>query len=43
MDKSHEAKTHTKTVITTKYIQVGEVLDEFQETFAKVKQHQNTK
>ena len=43
MDESDEAKTCTKTVITTKNIQVGEVLDELQETFAKVKQHQNTK
>ena len=43
MDESDEAKTYTKTVITTKKVQVGEVLDEFQETFAKVKQHQNTK
>ena len=41
MDESDEAKTYTKTVITTKNVQVGEVLDEFQETFAKVKQHQN--
>ena len=43
MDESDETKTYTKTVITTKNVQVGEVLDEFQETFAKVKQHQNTK
>ena len=43
MDESDEAKTYTKTVITTKNVQVGEVLDEFQETFAKVKQHQNRK
>ena len=43
MDESDETKTYTKTVITTKNVQVGEVLHEFQETFAKVKQHQNTK
>ena len=43
VDESDEAKTYTKTVITAKKVQVGEVLDEFQETFAKVKQHQNTK
>ena len=43
MNESDEAKTYTKMVITTKTVQVGEVLDEFQETFAKVKQHQNTK
>ena len=43
MDESDEAKTYTKTVITTKNVQVGEVLDEFQETFANVKQHQNAK
>ena len=43
MDESDETKTFTKTVITTKNIQVGEVLDESQETFGKVKQHQNTK
>ena len=43
IDESDETKTYTKTVMTTKNIQVAEVLDEFQETFAKVKQHQNTK
>ena len=43
MDHYDEAKTYTKTIITTRNIQVGEVLDEFQETFTKVKQHQNTK
>ena len=43
MDESDEAKNYTKTVTTTKNIQVGEVLDKLQETFAKVKQHQNTK
>ena len=43
MDEFDEAKTYTKMVITTKNVQVGWVLDEFQETFAKVKQHQNTK
>ena len=43
MDESDEAKTYTKMVITNKNVQVGENLDEFQETFAEVKQHQNTK
>ena len=36
IDEPDEAKTYTKTVITTKNVQVGEVLDEFQETFAKL-------
>ena len=43
MDHYDEAKTYTKTTITTRNVQVGEVLDEFQEIFAKVKQHQNTR
>ena len=43
MDHYDEPKTYTKTIITTSNVQVGEVLDEFQETFTKVKQHQNTK
>ena len=39
MNESDEAKTYTKTIITTKNVQVGEVLEEFQDNFVKVKQH----
>ena len=43
VDESDGAKTYTKKVITNKNVQVGEVLDEFQETFAKFKHYQNSK
>ena len=40
---TNDKETYKKIVFVVKEVRVGEVLEEFQESFCKVKEHQNVK
>ena len=40
---TNDGETYKKIAIVVKEVRVGEVLDELQESFGKVKEHQNVK